>query len=103
MQRVRKQLVAVLLEQGLPTVLVRNRTRLVVRRLGQLVRHLREQQICHLLDVVAITHPVVAQEGTVVPERLDDGCRAQLESNGGNIVSRPPGDELGSVTDLSDL
>ena len=36
-------------------------------------RHLDEQQIRQLLDVVTIRHAVVAQHIAVVPEFLDDG------------------------------
>jgi hypothetical protein len=45
---------------------------LVVRRLCALVRHLEEQQIRELLDVVAVRHAVVAEDVAVVPELLDD-------------------------------
>ena len=45
---------------------------LVVWRLGALVGHLEEQQIGQLLDVVAVAHPVVAEDIAVVPEFLDD-------------------------------
>jgi hypothetical protein len=45
----------------------------VIRRPAALVRHLEEQQVGELLDVVAIAHPVVAQEVAVVPDLLDEG------------------------------
>ena len=62
-----EQLIAVLLERGRPTVLVRHRAFLVVWRLGALVGHLEEQQIGQLFDIVAIGHAVVAQDVAVVP------------------------------------
>lgn len=68
-----EQLVAVFLDEARPTVLLRHRALLVVRRPGALVGHLEEQQIGELLDVVAIRHAVVTQDVTVVPEFLDDG------------------------------
>ena len=68
-----EQVVAVLLEQAGPTVLVGNLARLIVRGLRALGGHLEEEQVRQLLDVVAITHPVVAQDIAVVPEFLDDG------------------------------
>ena len=37
------------------------------------VRHLEKQQVRQLLDVVAIAHPVVAEDVAVVPEFLNDG------------------------------
>ena len=46
--------------------------RLVVRRLRPLVRHLQEEQVGELLDVVAVGQAVVAQDVAVVPELLDD-------------------------------
>ena len=44
----------------------------VERRLRLLVRHLQEQQVGELLDVVAVRQPVVAQDVAVVPEPLDE-------------------------------
>jgi hypothetical protein len=61
-----------LLDEARPTVLLRHRALLVVRRLGALVGHLEEQQIGQLLDVVAIRHAVVTQDVAVIPEFLDD-------------------------------
>jgi hypothetical protein len=67
-----KQVVAVPLQQAGPTVPVGNLARLVVRRLRTLIGHLEKQQIRQLLDVVAITHPVVTEDVAVIPEFLDD-------------------------------
>ena len=67
------EVVAVLLEEAGPTVLVGNLAGLVVRSLRALVGHLEKQQIRQLLDVVAIAHPVVAEDVAVVPEFLNDG------------------------------
>jgi hypothetical protein len=33
--------------------------------------HLEKQQQCQLLNVVAVAHPVIAQDVAVVPEFLD--------------------------------
>jgi len=68
-----EQLVAVLRRQRRPGEIYRNRIRLLIRRARALVRHLEKQQVGELLDVVAIAHPVVAQDVAVVPELLDDG------------------------------
>ena len=38
-----------------------------------LVVHLQEEEVGQLLDIVAIGQPVIAQDGAVVPEALDDG------------------------------
>ena len=46
--------------------------RLAPRRLRLLVRHLEEQQVGELLDVVAVGEAVVAEDVAVVPELLDD-------------------------------
>ena len=68
-----EQLVAVFLDEARPTVLLRHRALLVIRRLSALVGHFEEQQIGELFDVVAVRHTVVAQDVAVVPEFLDDG------------------------------
>ena len=67
-----EQLVAVFLDEARPTVLLRHRAFLVVRRLGALVGHLEKQQIRQLFDVVTVRHAVVAENVAVVPELLDD-------------------------------
>ena len=38
-------------------------------------RHLEEEQIRQLLDVVAVAHPIVAEDVAVVPELLNDRRR----------------------------
>ncbi len=68
-----EKLVAVTLDEALPAVLVQDDAFLVVRLLRALVRHFEEEQIGELLDIIAVTHPVVAEDVTVVPEFLDDG------------------------------
>ena len=75
------QRVAVVVEQRIAVEQAKRRprvgrgdgARLVVRRAAALVGHLEEQQVGELLDVVAIAHPVVAQDVAVVPELLDEG------------------------------
>jgi len=58
-------------ERG-PVVAGRDHRRLRPGRLRALVRHLEEEQVGELLDVVAIRQAVVAQDVAVVPELLDD-------------------------------
>ena len=48
---------------------------LVEGRPGALIRHLEEQQIGELLDVVAVGEPIIAKEVAVVPQLLDDLSR----------------------------
>ena len=83
-----EQFIAVFLDQRRPTVLRRNRAWFVIRRLRPLIRHFEKQQIRQLLDVIAIAHPVVAQDVTVVPEFLDDcrGCHTALLISVGGII-----------------
>ena len=51
----------------------------VVRRLRVLVRQLQKQQVGQLLQVVAVTHAVVAQRVAEVPDFLDEGrCIHQI-------------------------
>ena len=45
---------------------------MIIRRLRALVRHLEEEQVRQLLDVIAIAHSVVAKDVAVVPELLND-------------------------------
>ena len=71
-----EQVVAVSLEQAGPTVLVGNNAGWLVacaggrqvRRLRPLIGHFEKQQIRQLLDVVAITHPVVTEDVAVIPK-----------------------------------
>ena len=49
---------------------------LAIRRLRALIRHLQEQQIRQLLDVVAEMHAVREQDVAVVSEFLGDIARA---------------------------
>ncbi len=70
-----EQIVAVPLEEAGPIVVAGNLAGLVVRRLRPLVSHLEEEQVRQLFDVIAIAHPVIAEDVAVVPELLDDrGC-----------------------------
>ena len=62
-----KKIIAIHLDQAGPVAPCRDRARLVIRGLGSLIRHFEEKQIRQLLDVIAITHPVVPQDVTVVP------------------------------------
>ena len=59
--------------QALPVEFGRNAHVAVVGRLGVLVRHLEKNQIGELFQVVAITHPVIAQGGAEAPDFGDDG------------------------------
>ena len=43
--------------------------------------HLEEEQIGELLDVIAVAHPVIAEDVTVVPEFLDDVLRIHESSS----------------------
>ncbi|MGC3976092.1 MAG: hypothetical protein QM771_17155 [Nitrospira sp.] len=67
-----EQPIAFLLEEAGPTILLRNRARMVIWGLRALVRHLEEQQIRQLLDVITVAHPVVAEDVAVVPEFLNN-------------------------------
>ena len=67
-----EQIIAVLLQQARPAIFRGNLAWLVVWRHRPLVRHLEEQQIRQLFDVVAVAHPVVAKDVAVVPEFLND-------------------------------
>jgi hypothetical protein len=60
------------LKQAQQTVFVGDLAGLAVRMLRALVGHLEEQQIRQLLDIVAVAHPIVAEDVAVVPEFLDD-------------------------------
>ena len=74
-----EQLITVFLHQSRPAVLSRYGAGLIMRRLRPLIRHLEKQQIRQLFDIIAITHPVVSQDVTVIPEFLDDCGRGQLK------------------------
>ena len=74
-----EQFIAVFLDQSRLAVLRRNRACFVIRRLRPLIRHLEKQQIGQLLDIIAVAHPVVSQNVTVVPKFLDDCGRGQLK------------------------
>ena len=62
-----EQIVAVFLEEARPTVLLRYRALLVIRRFNPFVGHFEKQQIRQLLHVIAIAHAVVAQDIAVIP------------------------------------
>ena len=68
----RLKLVAVALQERRPVEVVRDGRRLVPGRLRLLVRHLQEEEVRELLDVVAVGEPVVPKDIAVVPEFLDD-------------------------------
>src|SRR5436309_2205762 len=70
-----EELVPIALQQARPVVSRGYRASLTVGRLCPLVRHLEEQQIRQLLDVVSVAHPVVPEDVAVVPEFLDDLTR----------------------------
>ncbi len=63
-----EQRIAVLGQQCGPGVGGGDEAGLAVRRAAALVRHLDEQQVGELLDVVAIAHAVVAQDAAAIPE-----------------------------------
>jgi hypothetical protein len=45
---------------------------LIVRCLRALIRHLEKQQVRQLLDVIAVSHPIVPKDIAVTPEFLND-------------------------------
>ena len=69
----RFQLVALQLQQRVPTESLRNGRRLIERRLRLLVCHFQEEQKRELLDVVAVRQAIIAQDVAVVPEFLNEG------------------------------
>lgn len=73
-----KQLIAILLDQARPIVPFRHTTWLVIRGLGPLIGHFEKKEIRQLFDVITITHPIVTQDVTVVPEFLYYICRSHL-------------------------
>jgi len=58
--------------EGISIFIVRDDGRLLKRRLRLLIRHFKKQQIRELLNVVAVTDSVVAEDVAVVPETLDN-------------------------------
>ena len=72
MDVVRLQLFAVAREQALPVEPLRDERRPIERRLRLLVRHLQEEQVGELLEVVPVRETVVAEDVAVVPESLDE-------------------------------
>ena len=66
----RLQVVAVALQQARPVAVLRDGRQLRPRRLRLLVRHLQEEQVGQLLDVVAVGEAIVPQDVAVVPELL---------------------------------
>ena len=68
------QLRAALRFQALPVVFRGNADIAVVGRLGVLIRHLEEDQIGELLQIVAIAHAVIAQRGAEAPDLGNDRC-----------------------------
>jgi hypothetical protein len=71
--------ISVARNQLVPGVRLRNDRRLAVRREGALVRHLQEQQVRELLDVVQVGQAVVTKHASVVPELLYDLLRRHEE------------------------
>ena len=72
-----------------PIVIFGNLAGLVVGRLRALVGHLEEQQIRQLFDIVAVAHPVVAQDVAVVPEFLDNVRRCHFLQPAGRDLPSP--------------
>ena len=68
----RLQRVAVETQQAGPVEVFGDDRRPIERRLRLFIGHLQEQQICELLDVVAVAETVVTQDVAVVPEFLND-------------------------------
>ena len=86
-----ERLVAVLTKQAGPTALLWCGALLVLWCLGELVRHLEEQQMGERLDIVAIRHAVIAQDIAVVPKLLNNTRRIHLPSVTAAIRSRTNG------------
>jgi hypothetical protein len=57
-----EEFIAVLLKQARPVVAGRNRALLIIRGFRMLVSHLEEEDEGELLHVVAVAHPVVAED-----------------------------------------
>lgn len=57
-----KQLIPVFFYQAGPVILFRHNTFVFIRRLGSFIGHLQKQQISKLLDIITITHTVIAQD-----------------------------------------
>ncbi len=68
------ELVAVPAPPGLPSRGRSVRWQSVEGRLRLLVRHLEEEKVRELLDVVAIREAIIAQDVAVAPQLLDQGC-----------------------------
>jgi hypothetical protein len=43
--------------------------------LGALMRHLEEEQVSELLDVIAVGEAVIAEDVAVIPELVDESGR----------------------------
>jgi hypothetical protein len=73
------QLSPVFGQQARPIIARGDHGSFVERRVGLLVGHLEEQQVSELLDVIAITDPIVPQDVAVVPKTLDNGRRSVFQ------------------------
>ena len=74
------QLRAALGFQALPVVFGRNADIAVVGRLRVLIRHLEEDQVGELLQIVAIADAVIAQRVAEAPDFGNDGCGVHAAS-----------------------
>lgn len=70
-----KQVVALPAQQCRPAVAHGERTGLLPGRARALVRRLQQELVGELLDIVAVAHPVAAQDVAGVPEFLDEAGR----------------------------
>ena len=59
--------------QTFPVVFFGNADITIVGRLAVFKRHLQENQIGNLLQIVAVAHAVIAQHMAETPNLLDDG------------------------------
>ncbi len=66
------QIIAIRLQQYVPSETLGNGRGLVKRRPGLLIRHFEEQEKRQLLDVIAVGQAVIAQDIAIVPELLDE-------------------------------
>src|SRR5262249_36306275 len=70
----RLELRTLLRRETLPVVLGGNTDVAVVRRLGVFVRHLQEDQVRELLEVIPIAHAIVLQDRAEPPYLRNDWC-----------------------------
>jgi len=82
----------------------RHDPRLRERRLRLLVRHLQEQQVGELLQVVAVRNPVVAEDVAGAPQPLDEavlGAYARSRCTESTIASACPRETANSSGRMS--